>query len=265
MEHQIGLFSKISKLSIKTLRYYHQINLLVPSRIDKDTGYRYYNDKDFDKATKIEKLKNLDFSLDDIKMILSKYTNDGELSQFMRYKIQNINNKIEYYNEIRNKITRIITQNELLDIQYSNTIKIKEIPNISIISIRYIGNYNDISGLIERIYKSYGKYISSNPFCLYYQSKYNDSKSDIEVCAEVSENIINEIPNFRVLNGGKVVSIIHKGPYENIGNSYKKIIDYLMKNDIEIKFPIREIYLKGKEKILDSNTSEYLTEIQFLI
>ncbi|MEN8905119.1 MAG: MerR family DNA-binding transcriptional regulator, partial [Clostridiales bacterium] len=45
MKYQIGDFSKISRLSIKTLRYYHEIGLLCPVIVDKNTGYRYYNEK----------------------------------------------------------------------------------------------------------------------------------------------------------------------------------------------------------------------------
>ena len=39
---QIGDFSKLSQVSVKTLRYYDEIGLLKPIEIDRFTGYRYY-------------------------------------------------------------------------------------------------------------------------------------------------------------------------------------------------------------------------------
>ena len=39
---KIGDFSKLSQVSIKTLRYYDEIGLLRPGEIDRFTGYRYY-------------------------------------------------------------------------------------------------------------------------------------------------------------------------------------------------------------------------------
>ncbi len=39
----IGEFSKISHLTMKTLRYYDEIGLLKPAFIDPKNGYRYYD------------------------------------------------------------------------------------------------------------------------------------------------------------------------------------------------------------------------------
>lgn len=40
---KIGDFSMLSKVPVKTLRYYDQIDLLKPKQIDQDSGYRYYS------------------------------------------------------------------------------------------------------------------------------------------------------------------------------------------------------------------------------
>lgn len=39
---QIGEFSKICQVSIKTLHHYDRIGLLAPAKVDRFTGYRYY-------------------------------------------------------------------------------------------------------------------------------------------------------------------------------------------------------------------------------
>lgn len=39
---RIGDFSKLSRVSIKTLRYYDEMGLLKPLSIDGSTGYRFY-------------------------------------------------------------------------------------------------------------------------------------------------------------------------------------------------------------------------------
>ena len=40
--YKIGDFSKMSKTTIKALRYYEKEELLKPAFIDQDTSYRYY-------------------------------------------------------------------------------------------------------------------------------------------------------------------------------------------------------------------------------
>ncbi len=63
----IGEFSKVSKVSIHTLRYYDKIGLLVSKRVDKK---RTYTDEDIKKLEIINSLKDMNFSLEDIKVIL---------------------------------------------------------------------------------------------------------------------------------------------------------------------------------------------------
>ena len=41
---KIGLFSKLSRVSIRMLRYYDEIGLLRPAFIDPDSDYRYYRE-----------------------------------------------------------------------------------------------------------------------------------------------------------------------------------------------------------------------------
>ena len=39
---KIGAFSKLCRVTVKTLRHYEELGLLVPAEIDEWTGYRYY-------------------------------------------------------------------------------------------------------------------------------------------------------------------------------------------------------------------------------
>jgi len=70
MELSISETSKITNLSIRTLRYYDEIDLIKPSKIT-DAGYRYYDEKSLEKLREILFLKELDFSLKEIKEIIS--------------------------------------------------------------------------------------------------------------------------------------------------------------------------------------------------
>ena len=47
LEYSIHELSKIAKVSTRTLRYYHEINLLYPKRTNS-SGYRIYGEKEVD-------------------------------------------------------------------------------------------------------------------------------------------------------------------------------------------------------------------------
>lgn len=68
---KIGEFAKLCQANKRTLRYYDQIGVLCPDRVDNVTGYRYYSKDKIKTFQLIEQLKQLDFSLDEIKQFLA--------------------------------------------------------------------------------------------------------------------------------------------------------------------------------------------------
>jgi DNA-binding transcriptional MerR regulator len=71
----IGRFADASGLTVKALRYYDEIGLLVPARVDPDNGYRYYDAAQIEEAVTIRRLRALELPLDEIKALVQA---DGE-------------------------------------------------------------------------------------------------------------------------------------------------------------------------------------------
>ena len=69
--YKIGQFSVLSKVTIKTLRFYEAEGLLKPSFIDRDTGYRYYEANQLVDISKIVSLRQIGLSINDIKEVLN--------------------------------------------------------------------------------------------------------------------------------------------------------------------------------------------------
>ena len=66
--YKIGDFSSMSKTTIKTLRYYEKEKLLIPAFVDTN-GYRYYETDKLLELTKIKSLRQVGFSIDEIKKV----------------------------------------------------------------------------------------------------------------------------------------------------------------------------------------------------
>ena len=66
----IGDFSRATHLSVKTLRYYHEADLLEPAEIDPATGYRRYDLTQIPTAQVIRRFRDLGMPLDDIRAVL---------------------------------------------------------------------------------------------------------------------------------------------------------------------------------------------------
>ena len=71
MKMHIKEFADFTGVSVRTLHYYDEIDLLKPATVDKDNGYRYYNKKSAERMFEIIFLREMDFSLKSIKDILA--------------------------------------------------------------------------------------------------------------------------------------------------------------------------------------------------
>lgn len=64
-------FAKLTGVSVRTLHYYDKIGLLKPSFVDRQNGYRDYDEKSLERMVEILFYRELDFSLKTILHILS--------------------------------------------------------------------------------------------------------------------------------------------------------------------------------------------------
>jgi DNA-binding transcriptional MerR regulator len=71
VEVSIGQFARRSRLSLKALRLYDELGVLVPSRVDQASGYRYYDTAQLDEARLVVMLRQLQLPLATIKELLA--------------------------------------------------------------------------------------------------------------------------------------------------------------------------------------------------
>ena len=66
----VGDFSRITHLSVKTLRHYHEVGLLEPATVNPGTGYRYYSAAQVPTAQVIRRLRDLEMPVSRVKAVL---------------------------------------------------------------------------------------------------------------------------------------------------------------------------------------------------
>lgn len=67
----IGEFSRLTFLSVKALRHYHEVGVLVPTHVDASTGYRSYGTDQVGVAQLIRRLRALDMPLDEVRRVVA--------------------------------------------------------------------------------------------------------------------------------------------------------------------------------------------------
>lgn len=106
MLFKIGEFSKISGFSVKTLRYYDEIDLFKPIEVDLFTGYRYYKEEQLKDLNFINMLKNIGFSLEEIKNNWNNFSEELFLNKKMELlkQIEIKKESIKQIDELRSKL-----------------------------------------------------------------------------------------------------------------------------------------------------------------
>ncbi len=79
MEYTVQKLSRLAGVSTRTLRYYDEIEILKPARINS-SGYRIYGEVEVDRLQQILFYRELGVSLENIRMIITKPTFDGKIA-----------------------------------------------------------------------------------------------------------------------------------------------------------------------------------------
>ena len=150
---------------------------------------------------------------------------------------------------------------------------IKETKSIRVLSKREKGTYEETIGkLIISLNKIIHSQENRNNFVkisgpfmtIYHDDKFVEEDADIEVAVPITGRISVEDSTIEVRNlkSLKVVSLVHKGSYESIGEAYEKILKYIRENQLRILGPMMDIYLNDPNTVQPDNI---LTEIQIPI
>ena len=105
--YKIGEAANILNTSVRTLRYYDEIDLIKPKEIDLFTGYRYYSKDQINDFQIIKLLKEAGFSLEEIKNNKDNFSEELMLKKKneLLKEITNIKTKIKQIDYLRSYIT----------------------------------------------------------------------------------------------------------------------------------------------------------------
>ncbi len=96
---KIGDFARLSQVSIVTLRHYDELGLLTPISVDPFTGYRYYAVEQLPRLNRILALKDLGFSLEQIKSALTDDLTPEQLRGMLKLKRAEVEQQLAHDQE----------------------------------------------------------------------------------------------------------------------------------------------------------------------
>lgn len=258
--YKISEFSKITNLTVKALRYYDEEKMLTPSYRDEETSYRYYDEKDYAKAKQIALLRDLDFSISEIKEVLENCTDPADLSYYLTEKRSMIESRISKEKELIKKMNLYIKPKDREGYSMDYQIEVKTISPVTVASIRYKGKYNEVGNYIGQLYKAVKSNGVGAPIQCYYDAEYTE-EADVEICIPTKKLISSQGITAKQLPEITGICTTHVGSYEKLNEAYKALLDYANEHKLKCLTPSREIYVKGPGMLFKGNENQYVTEI----
>ncbi len=228
----IGQVSKLKKLSVKTLRYYHDIDLLIPAYIDLETNYRYYSIDQLLVIDLIKEAKTLGFSLDEIKQLMvNKHIN--LFDDLVDLKVTETKQAINDLEERLNYLLELKEHNKMLkELDKRDTFKLKAYPKRLILTYPLDLNNeimirNEFNNILDNYDLNY-KLLSGILYDLDTNLQIKQAYLFIEVSNKLKLN--HELLAYRTLSNKDYLEF----SYQDSKQLGKKLLPYLIQNNLKI-------------------------------
>ena len=135
---RIGEFSRITRVTIDTLRHYDALGLLKPAKVDPFTGYRYYSAKQLSSLNRILALKEVGFSLEEIARILQETPTREELRGMLKAQLVRAEQEAQAAQMRQERILARLNTFNLEDNMPEYEVALKPVEELTVAAIREV-------------------------------------------------------------------------------------------------------------------------------
>ena len=265
---KIGDFARLSQVSVVTLRYYDETHLLKPVKVDAFTGYRYYAADQLPRLNRIVALKDLGFSLEQIKLMLVEDLSLEQLRGMLMAQRAQVQKRLAGEQERLNRIESRLRQIEMENKMPNYDVVLKTVPAMQVAACRVTIPTNDqvpayLGPAYQKVYDYLRKAgVKDDGLCLTLWHSPADvyENEDAEALVQIERPLpgtdqvqVYEIPPTQV------AAVVHHGDFADFTQGHAALLEWVDANDYRIVGPYRELYLKHDKSDLSDST----TEIQY--
>ncbi|MFC7492366.1 MULTISPECIES: MerR family transcriptional regulator [unclassified Knoellia] len=260
----IGDFALHGQVSVRMLRHYDALGLLVPAAVDAHSGYRRYTADQLSRLNRLVALKDLGFALSEIAPILDADVSADELRAMLALRRSQIAARIEEDHtrlaEIERRLRTIEKEHTMQDLEFVT----KALPELTL--AQRTGSVTDQSEIGQTIGPLFADLLSDagragldveQPTVAWYEM----SEDSIRFAAGMPLAAGESIPGYEVETlpaAGRAVTVVHHGSMETIGDSWQALMQYLGAEGLSLDGRCREVYIATPHGDEDA----WVTELQ---
>ncbi|WP_236147569.1 MerR family transcriptional regulator [Mycolicibacterium sp. CH28] len=261
--YSIGAFAELGGVSLRMLRHYDSIGLLTPAHVDPATGRRSYGNDQLAQLNRIVALKELGFTLQQVKRLLNDGVAPAELSGMLRMRSIDLESRL-----LRDQQTLDRVRARLRLIESESTMPITNVQLKSVPLQRVIGLSEridpdtdaDVEALFDRVIARMANASADRAAPISWRHHVEDDTFNLYVgyvapTATVLGLEVHDLP------AATVASVVRRGAVDGMNEAHQAIARWAEANGHTTSVRNarwREIYLETN----DADYSDWLIEVQ---
>lgn len=256
----IGDFSRITHLSVKTLRHYHEAGLLQPDQVDPQSGYRYYATAQIPTAQVIRRLRDLGMPVREVGEVLATTDPDARGALITAH-LHRLESELAHTREAVASLRRLLEPStEEIEVELRDEPARDVAAICAAVDLRdVLVWYGDAMTELNAVLAAARQTPTGPPGGLYDNELFTEDHGDVVVYLPVSAPpAVGRVRPFSIPKAELAVTV-HQGPHDDIDVTYGALGRYVTEHALAIFGPVHETYLVGPRDNDDSKA--WRTEI----
>ncbi|MER7107910.1 MerR family transcriptional regulator [Streptomyces sp. NPDC000229] len=267
----IGDFARHGRVSVRMLRHYDAIGLLRPARVDPYSGYRFYEAGQLARLNRVIALKDLGFTLDQVRSILDEQVGAEELRGMLRLRQAELESAI---GEAAARLAQVGARLRAIESEghmSTQDVVVKSVPGVRLAELTGIAagfGPGEIGPVITPLYQELCTRLEAagvtgfGPGIAYYEdAPAGDGSIVVHAGMTVPAGVaVPDVPDVRIVDLpgiDEAATVVHRGPMDELLPTIQTLATWIDTNGYRSAGYSRELYLECPE-----DHAKWVTEIQ---
>jgi DNA-binding transcriptional MerR regulator/effector-binding domain-containing protein len=257
----IGDFSRATHLSIKTLRYYHRVQLLEPAQIDPDTGYRRYTTDQIPVAQVIRRFRDLEMPIEQIQAVLrapDMTARNQLIADHLSQLEQDLARTQQAVASLRDLLADPSAAAPVSHRRVDATLAaaVSDTVGVGDLLPWFLGALGELYATLD----ARGVAASGPAGGIYATELFAEERGEATVFVPTAAEVqrLGRVAAFTV-PAAELAVITHAGSHADVDRAYGALATYVSSHALQVDGPIREYYLVGRHDTADE--AAWRTEI----
>ncbi len=253
----IGEFSRLTHLSVRTLRRYHEGALLEPAVVDESSGYRYYAVEQIPTAQVINRLRELDVPLGDVQRIL-RSPDPGVRATLVADHLQRLEAELDRTRAAVASLRRLLRPDPA-----AIEVELRAEPARTVAAVSAVVDEGEVeawfAGAMAELEVAVGDAVTGPPGGTYDNSLFEQGRGHVLVYLPTTAPPRTGRVHAATLPAAELAVATHVGEHDGVEVTYGELGTWVVENAMSVAGPVREVYLVGPRDT--SDPAAWRTEI----